>query len=95
MNIHSRDGALLETTRIAETLSQGGLVVSEDSFDQGDHPLLEALIRFAPRGDMPGLGAVLRAALDDPGPKPDMSAAISASRAAVRNALHDLGLRRG
>lgn len=52
INIHYYEGALLETTRIYECLSQGSLVVSEASTDLQDHSKLQGLVDFVEIGDI-------------------------------------------
>ncbi|WP_421281019.1 GT99 family glycosyltransferase N-terminal domain-containing protein [Aeromonas taiwanensis] len=52
VNIHYYEGALLETTRIYECLSQNKIVVSEDSADMDEHSVLLPLIDFVPVNDI-------------------------------------------
>jgi hypothetical protein len=51
VNIHYYENALLETTRLAEALSLGALIVSEDSKDRSDYPQLDELVDFVPVDD--------------------------------------------
>lgn len=50
INIHYYEGALLETTRIYECLSEGGVIVSEESSDQGEHSILDDVVEFVSVG---------------------------------------------
>jgi len=52
VNIHYYENALLETTRLAEALSLGALIVSEDSKDRSDYPQLDELVDFVPVDDV-------------------------------------------
>lgn len=65
LNLHAREGGLLEVARISEALAHGCLVVSETSPDQSEHPDLQDRISFAPEGDAPALIAALRGLLND------------------------------
>ena len=91
VNIHRSPDAILETTRVCECLSLGTPVLSEDSIDQGDHPLIESLIRFVPRGDIPAMQAAVAAALAEPFQPPDLDAAMQNSADHLRRAMADLG----
>jgi hypothetical protein len=51
VNIHYYEGALLETTRIYESLSLGISVVSEVSVDMIEHQGLQGIVHFVPVGD--------------------------------------------
>ncbi len=55
VNIHYYEGALLETTRIYESLSLGVAVVSEISADISEHQVLEDVVHFVPIGDAQAL----------------------------------------
>lgn len=46
INIHYYDDALLETTRIYESLSLGAMVISEEGIDQNEHSELSELVDF-------------------------------------------------
>lgn len=48
VNIHYYEGALLETTRIYECLSQNKIIVSEESADMDEHSALLPLVDFVP-----------------------------------------------
>lgn len=48
VNIHYYEGALLETTRIYECLSQNKIIVSEESADMDEHSVLLSLVDFVP-----------------------------------------------
>lgn len=48
VNIHYYEGALLETTRIYECLSQNKIIVSEESADMDEHSALLTLVDFVP-----------------------------------------------
>lgn len=51
INIHYYEGAMLETTRIAEALSHNCLVVSESSINDAEYPELKQVVDFVPVGD--------------------------------------------
>lgn len=55
INIHNWDRALLETTRLYECLSLGLFVVSEDSSNSGDFPLLRENVSWFDEGDWDGM----------------------------------------
>lgn len=74
VNIHYYDGAILETTRIAEALSHGARVVSETAVDQAENGFYDKLVTFVPRDDVDGFVAAVRtvlAAWDGPQRLPD------------------------
>ena len=52
INIHYYEGALLETTRIFECISNNCLVVSEKSSDFAEHSLLDGIVDFVEIGDV-------------------------------------------
>jgi hypothetical protein len=52
VNIHYYENALLETTRLAEALSLGALIVSEDTKDRSEYPQLDQLVDFVPLDDV-------------------------------------------
>ena len=52
VNIHYYEGALLETTRLFECISNGVLVVSETACDMPEHIALNGLVDFVPVGDV-------------------------------------------
>lgn len=52
VNIHYYENALLETTRLAEAISHGAFVVSEQSVDQADQTDFDDLVDFVPSGDV-------------------------------------------
>lgn len=52
VNIHYYENALLETTRLYETLSLGTPIVSESSSDIDEHKGLQDIIDFCPVGDI-------------------------------------------
>ena len=52
VNIHYYEGALLETTRIYECLSQNKIIVSEESADMDEHSALLPLVDFVPINDI-------------------------------------------
>ena len=52
VNIHYYEGALLETTRLYECLSQQQIVVSEESCDMDEHEALREVIDFVPINDI-------------------------------------------
>ena len=65
VNIHYYENALLETTRIFESLSFGVPVVSESSIDQKDHSALERSIVFTPVDDVDAMIAAIGHLLTD------------------------------
>lgn len=66
LNIHRSQSALLETTRISESLSFGAQVVSETVVNEGEFPELEAMVKFAPAGDIDALSLAITEALNSP-----------------------------
>ncbi|WED82728.1 glycosyltransferase family 25 protein [Aeromonas media] len=52
VNIHYYEGALLETTRIYECLSQNKVIVSEESSDMDEYSALLPLVDFVPVNDI-------------------------------------------
>lgn len=52
VNVHFYENAILETTRIAEALSHGAHVVSEDAVDQKYHTSYDENIDFVPRNEV-------------------------------------------
>ncbi|WP_279489112.1 glycosyltransferase family 25 protein [Aeromonas veronii] len=52
VNIHYYEGALLETTRIYECLSQNKIIVSEESADMDEYSELLPLVDFVPVNDI-------------------------------------------
>ncbi|MDI3428911.1 MULTISPECIES: GT99 family glycosyltransferase N-terminal domain-containing protein [Aeromonas] len=52
VNIHYYEGALLETTRIYECLSQNKIIVSEESADMDEYSALLPLVDFVPVNDI-------------------------------------------
>lgn len=52
VNIHYYENALLETTRIYESLSLGLNIISEVAIDQLDHAVLMPWVTFTPMGDI-------------------------------------------
>ncbi|HIF5918546.1 TPA: GT99 family glycosyltransferase N-terminal domain-containing protein [Raoultella ornithinolytica] len=65
INIHYYEDALLETTRLYETLSLGTPIVSESSSDIEEHRDLQGVIDFCPVGDIQAMVAKLQALLSD------------------------------
>ena len=76
VNIHDREGALIETARIFEALSHGALVVSEEGSDQEEHGDLDGLVDFVPPGDLEALAAALSRALEDEDHRRDRAEAL-------------------
>ena len=66
LNIHYYDTAILETTRIFESLSLGKLVISEESIDTPDHEWLNPHIDYVEAGDAHAIARRLRFWLDNP-----------------------------
>jgi len=93
-NIHFYEDAILETTRISESLSRGARVVSEEGFDQANQGDFEKLVDFVPANDIPQfLQAVERNLRDWRGPRsaPD-DQGVSGLRYHVLRALNSIGV---
>lgn len=65
VNIHYYENALLETTRLYETISLGTPVVSESSSDIVEHEDLQDVIDFCPIGDIPVMVEKIQNLLSD------------------------------
>lgn len=65
VNIHYYENALLETTRLYETISLGTPVVSESSSDIVEHKDLQDVIDFCPIGDIPAMVEKIQNLLSD------------------------------
>lgn len=65
VNIHYYEGALLETTRIYECLSQNKIIVSEESADMDEHSALLPLVDFVPINDIGRMVDRVRYWVDD------------------------------
>lgn len=65
VNIHYYENALLETTRLYETISLGTPVVSESSSDIVEHEDLQNVIDFCPIGDIPAMVEKIQNLLSD------------------------------
>lgn len=65
VNIHYYENALLETTRLYETISLGTPVVSESSSDIVEHEDLQDVIDFCPIGDIPAMVEKIQNLLSD------------------------------
>lgn len=93
-NIHFYEDAILETTRIAESLSRGARVVSEEGFDQANQGDFEKLVDFVPANDIPQfLLAVERNLRDWRGPQsPPDDRDVSGMRYHVIRALNGIGV---
>lgn len=65
INIHYYENALLETTRLYETLSLGTPIISESSADIEEHQDLQSVIDFCPVGDIQAMVEKLHALLSD------------------------------
>lgn len=65
VNIHYYEDALLETTRLYETLSLGTPIVSETSSDIHHHDNLVNVIDFAPVGDIDAMADKIKRLLSD------------------------------
>ena len=65
VNIHYYENALLETTRLYETISLGTPVVSESSSDIVEHEDLQDVIDFCPIGDIPAMVEKIQYLLSD------------------------------
>ncbi len=65
VNIHFYDGALLETTRIAQALSHGARVVSEVAEDQHRNGYYEGPVDFVPVGDVQAMADAITRVLKD------------------------------
>lgn len=66
VNIHYYQGALLETTRVWESLSLGKLVVSERASDQDQHTELEGIVDFVDVEDIPAMVARVQHWVENP-----------------------------
>ena len=73
VNVHYYEGALLETTRIYETLSLGTPIVSEESVDLDQHESLSSVVKFTPIGDIDAMIEEVARLLED---KQRMSASL-------------------
>ena len=73
VNVHYYEGALLETTKIYETLSLGTPVVSEESVDLDLHESLNGVVKFTPVGDIDAMIEEVARLLED---KQRMSASL-------------------
>ncbi|MGB6681456.1 MAG: glycosyltransferase, partial [Candidatus Bathyarchaeia archaeon] len=60
INIHYYEGALLETTRIFECLSNDCLVISEKSTDYSEYSFLDGIVDFVEIGDVKGMSDRIR-----------------------------------
>jgi glycosyltransferase involved in cell wall biosynthesis len=65
INIHYYENALLETTRLYETLSLGTPIVSEESIDLKEHEKLKKIIDFTPFGDVDAMSEKIEKLLTD------------------------------
>ena len=65
VNIHYYENALLETTRLYETISLGTPVVSESSSDIVEREDLQDVIDFCPIGDIPAMVEKIQNLLSD------------------------------
>ena len=65
VNIHYYEDALLETTRLYETLSLGTPIVSETSSDIQHHAMLAEVIDFSPVGDIDAMADKIERLLSD------------------------------
>ncbi|MGQ4272795.1 hypothetical protein [Terrihabitans sp. B22-R8] len=59
LNVHYYEDALLETTRIYESLSLNARVVSEEGSDQSEHAELNSVVDFVPKGDVDAMIAAI------------------------------------
>ncbi len=66
VNIHYYENALLETTRLAEALSAGALIVSETSVDADEHPELAQLVDLVAVDDISAMVSRVQHWLADP-----------------------------
>jgi len=64
VNIHYYEGALLETTRLYESVSRGYRVVSESSVDIDEHSALDGFVQFSPIGDAQALVQAVKFSLE-------------------------------
>nr|BFD40945.1 hypothetical protein FFPRI1PSEUD_24440 [Pseudomonas sp. FFPRI_1] len=83
VNIHYYEGALLETTRIYECLSRGGLIVSESSSDIVEHTCLEGIVDFVEVGNVQAMVERIDHWLSDENLRQDKVASIKAGLLAV------------
>lgn len=93
LNLHRSREALLETTRICESLSYGARVVSESVLNLGEFPELDGQITYAPAGDTQALADALDQELAKQPRSPEALDALNLqSERALVHALYDLGL---
>lgn len=78
VNIHYYEGALLETTRIYEALSNGALVVSETSSDLDEHVELNGAVEFTSLGDAKAMADRVEQLIADASMRDDRRKAIDA-----------------
>ena len=65
INIHYYDGAMLETTRIFESLSSGARIVSESAPDLDDYPGLSDVVDFVPVDNIEAMVLAIQDVLRD------------------------------
>ena len=70
VNIHYYENALLETTRLYESLSLGLQIVSETSSDIHEHSFLEDYIYFCEIGNVDEILLAIKIAIENPKPRP-------------------------
>lgn len=87
LNLHRKPDALMETTRICESLSHGAQVVSEDILNRGEFPEIDSMIHFAPPGDIDLLSQAITARLNTSKAPADT---IQATKALLENGQHAL-----
>lgn len=80
VNIHYYEGALLESTRIFECLSEDVVVVSEESTDQADYEGLTSVVRFVPIGRFDILLDEVKSVLNDTSSSLQLARALKAKR---------------
>ncbi|MGE3347341.1 MAG: class I SAM-dependent methyltransferase [Ramlibacter sp.] len=66
VNIHYYEGALVESTRLYESLSLGATIVSEVGADQDDYEHLKDVIQFVPVGDLQAILDAIAKAITSP-----------------------------
>jgi hypothetical protein len=96
VNIHYYENALLETTRLFESLRHGATVVSEVSADQPSHDEWSNIVQFVPYGDCDALVEAVSGALGTwkggaTGELPSQNS-FAGTKYHVLRAMHGLGV---
>ncbi|MBX3658431.1 MAG: class I SAM-dependent methyltransferase [Ramlibacter sp.] len=81
LNIHYYEGALIESTRLFESLSLGAMIVSEKGADQAEYEHLEDCVRFFPVGDIEAMLHAISDAIERPREPASLATAVARSEA--------------